>query len=80
MDLFSGVGMQEILMVLLVAIIVIGPNKIAEFGKTMGNVSRNLKKATNDFTSNLNAELEEGEKAKKDSAPLAEKELPGKKS
>lgn len=69
MDLFSSVGTQEILMILLVAIIVIGPNKIAEFGKTLGNVSRNLKKASTDFTANITREIEEEEKEKKASTP-----------
>lgn len=69
MDLFSSVGTQEILMILLVAIIVIGPNKIAEFGKTLGNVSRNLKKASTDFTSNITREIEAEEKEKKTSSP-----------
>jgi Sec-independent protein translocase protein TatA len=69
MDLFSSVGSQEILMILLVAIIVIGPNKIAEFGKTLGNVSRNLKKASTDFTSNITREIEDEEKEKKASTP-----------
>jgi len=71
MDLFSSVGSQEILMILLVAIIVIGPNKIAEFGKTLGNVSRNLKKASTDFTTSITREIEEEEKQKKTAAPGA---------
>lgn len=56
-------------MILLVAIIVIGPNKIAEFGKTLGNVSRNLKKASSDFTTSITREIEEEEKGKKASTP-----------
>ncbi len=58
MDIFSSVGMQEILMILLVAIIVIGPAKIAEFGKTMGKFSRNIKQASTEFTTSLNREIE----------------------
>ena len=64
MDLFQSVGSQEILMILLVALIVIGPNKIAEVGKQLGTMSLNLKKATTDFSSNLQAELDLEEKAK----------------
>ncbi|MDP2919019.1 MAG: twin-arginine translocase TatA/TatE family subunit [Dehalococcoidia bacterium] len=65
MDLFSSIGMQEILVILLVAMLVIGPNKIAEFGKTLGNVSRNLKKASTDFTTSITREIDEEEKSKK---------------
>jgi sec-independent protein translocase protein TatB len=68
-DIFSAIGTQEILMILLVAMLVIGPNKIAGFGKTLGNVSRNLKKASMDFTTSINREIEEEEKNKKISTP-----------
>jgi sec-independent protein translocase protein TatB len=68
-DIFSSIGTQEILMILLVAMLVIGPNKIAEFGKTLGNVTRNIKKASTDFTSNLNREIEAEDKSKKSSIP-----------
>ena len=69
MDIFSSIGTQEILMILLVAMLVIGPNKIAEFGKTLGNVTRNIKKASTDFTSNLNREIEAEDKNKKSGVP-----------
>ncbi len=69
MDIFSAIGTQEILMILLVAMLVIGPNKIAEFGKTLGNITRNIKKASTDFTSNLNREIEAEDKNKKSSIP-----------
>ncbi len=65
MDFFSQIGTQEILMILLVAIIVIGPNKIADFGKSLGRISRNIKKASMDMTTNLEKEL--GEEKKKGS-------------
>lgn len=78
MDIFSSIGTQEILMILLVAILVIGPNRIMEFGKTLGNVSRNIKKASMDFTTSLNREIEEENKEKKSSTPQTK--LPEKKS
>ncbi len=65
MDIFSSIGSQEILMIILVALIVIGPNKIASFGKTLGNISRNLRKASQDFTSNLKNEIEKEEEENK---------------
>jgi Sec-independent protein translocase protein TatA len=71
MDLLSSVGSQEILMILLVAVIVIGPAKIMEFGKTMGKISRNIKQTTDNLTADLNREidLENDEKKKTDSKP-----------
>jgi len=78
LDIFSSIGSQEILMILLIAILVIGPNKIASFGKTLGNVSRNIKKASTDFTTNLNREIDELEKGKK--TDTSKTTLPEKKS
>lgn len=69
MDLFSSVGTQEILMILLVALLVIGPNKVAEFGKTIGNVSRNLKKTSSELTASLQKEIALEEEGKKKLAP-----------
>lgn len=68
MDLFSQIGTQEILMILLVAVIVIGPNKIVEFGKTVGKVSRNIKKISTDMTTSIERELDE--EKKKEPTPL----------
>lgn len=75
MDFLSQVGSQEILVVLLVAIIVIGPAKIAEFGKTIGQVTRKIKQTSNEISASISRELEAEQKEKpKDSTP------PGKKS
>jgi Tat protein translocase TatB subunit len=73
MDFFSQIGTQEILMILLVAIIVIGPNKIVEFGKSAGKMTRNLKKMTTDMTTSLEKELEEEKKKESDTSQPAKK-------
>ena len=57
MDLM-GVGTAEVLMILLVALLVIGPNKVVEFGRTMGKIVRTIKKASLDLTSSVTKELE----------------------
>ena len=73
MDFFSQIGTQEILMILLVAIIIIGPNKIVDFGKSIGKISRNIKKASMDMTTNLEKELEEEKKKESTSSQPAKK-------
>ena len=65
MDLM-GVGTAEVLMILLVALLVIGPNKVVEFGRTMGKIVRTVKKASFDVTSSLTKELELEEGKKRD--------------
>jgi len=65
MDLM-GVGTAEVLMILLVALLVIGPNKVVEFGRTMGKIVRTIKKASFDVTTSLTKELELEEEKKRD--------------
>ena len=74
MDFLSQVGSQEILVVLLVAIIVIGPAKIAEFGKTIGQVTRKIKQTSSEISTSISRELEAEQKAKPpDTRPPGEK-------
>jgi sec-independent protein translocase protein TatB len=65
MDLM-GVGTAEVLMILLVALLVIGPNKVVEFARTMGKITRTIKKMSFDVTTSLTKELELEEEKKRD--------------
>ena len=55
---FFGMGMWEVLLVLVVALIIWGPGRIAEIGKTLGKMARALKKATFDLTAQVTKEVE----------------------
>ena len=59
---FWGIGFGEILVILVVALIVLGPARVAEFGKTLGKMMRFLKQATSDLTAQITRETEEQEK------------------
>jgi Tat protein translocase TatB subunit len=48
-----GIGMPEMLLILAVALIVIGPKKLPELAKTLGRAMRELKRATSDFKETL---------------------------
>ena len=61
---FFGIGTGEILLVLLVALIVFGPGRIVEIGRTLGRMMHTLKKASSDFTSQVTKELEGEEKSR----------------
>ncbi len=56
---FFGIGMAEILLVLVVALIIWGPGRMAEIGKTLGKIVHNLKKVTSDLTTQVTREIEE---------------------
>jgi len=59
---FFGIGTGEVILVLLVALIIWGPGRIAEVGRTLGTIVRTLRKATFDLTTQVTKELESEEK------------------
>ena len=48
-----GIGMPELLLILAIALIVIGPKKLPDLAKTLGRALREFKKATNEFKDTL---------------------------
>jgi TatA/E family protein of Tat protein translocase len=44
-----GIGMPELLLLLAIALIVIGPKKLPDLAKSLGRAMREFKKATNEF-------------------------------
>ena len=59
---FFGIGTGEVLLILVVALIVFGPGRIVEVGRTLGKMMNTLKKASFDLTSQVTRELEGEEK------------------
>ncbi|MFC1940802.1 twin-arginine translocase TatA/TatE family subunit [Chloroflexota bacterium] len=59
---FFGMGMGEILLILVVALIIWGPGRIVEIGRTLGKIVRSLRKASFDLTTQITKELEEEKK------------------
>lgn len=51
-----GIGMPELLVILAVALIVIGPKKLPELAKTLGKAMGEFKRATNDLKQNIEKE------------------------
>ena len=58
---FFGVGPLEVLLILAIALVVLGPRRLPEIGKTLGRTVRVLRKASFDLTAQVNKELEEEE-------------------
>ena len=59
---FLDIGLGEILLILVVALIIFGPGRIPEIARTMGRVARNLKRVTSDLTTTITKELDVEEK------------------
>ena len=71
---FLAVGTSEVLMILLVALLVVGPNKVIELGRTLGKIMRTIQKASFDLTSTVSKELELEDKKKQDTAEAEKKD------
>jgi Tat protein translocase TatB subunit len=56
---FSGIGIWEILLILIVIMIVLGPRRLPEIARMLGRAVRSIKKASADLTTTLSRELEE---------------------
>lgn len=55
---FLGIGPWEILLILIIALIILGPGKLPEIARTMGKTVRAIKKASADLTTAVTRELE----------------------
>ena len=61
---FFDMGVLEILLILIIALIVWGPGKVPEVARTIGRAVSALRKMSFDLTTQVKKELEEEEKAK----------------
>ncbi len=59
---FLGMGTMEIALILVVALVVFGPGRIVEIGRTLGRIARTLRKASFDMTAAVTKELDAQEK------------------
>jgi sec-independent protein translocase protein TatA len=46
--MFGSIGMPELIIIFVVALIVFGPSKLPDLGKSLGEAIRGLKKAVNE--------------------------------
>jgi TatA/E family protein of Tat protein translocase len=65
-----GIGMPELIIILVIALLVIGPHKLPELAKSLGKGLAEFKKASEDFQRNIQ---EASLKAEEKPAPPAEK-------
>jgi Tat protein translocase TatB subunit len=56
--LFGSIGGAEIILVLLLALLLFGPRRIPQIGRTIGKTLSEFRKATTDFKMNLEREVD----------------------
>jgi len=66
-------GIQELIVIFVVALLVFGPKRLPELGRSLGKGLAELKKAVQDVKEQMHTELEE---EKRVAAPDAAKSLP----
>jgi sec-independent protein translocase protein TatA len=61
--MFGGLGMPELIIILVIILIIFGAGKLPQIGDGMGKAIRNFKKATNDNDKKDPDKIEEDPKA-----------------
>ncbi len=56
--MFGTLGGPELFLIFVVALIVFGPRKLPEIGKSLGKMMAEFRKASNDFRSTIESEVE----------------------
>ena len=54
-----GIGTTELILILVVALLVLGPKKLPEMARSLGRGMAEFRRASNEFTRTLSASLEE---------------------
>ena len=77
-----GIGMPELIVILVIALIVIGPHKLPEMAKSLGKGLAEFKKASDDFQNNIKEEARkvEAQEERKVEQPVTQEQAPAEKT
>jgi len=82
--MFGSIGMPELIIIFVIALIIFGPRKLPELGRSLGKSIAEFKKASNELRSTLEEEIRidehrtstEAAKAPTPAAPAADPAAP----
>lgn len=69
-----GIGMPELIIILVIALIVIGPHKLPDMAKSLGKGLAEFKKASEDFQRNIQEETRKAEEKEQPPQQVADTE------
>src|SRR5207249_9806749 len=72
--MFGSIGMPELIIIFVIALIIFGPRKLPELGKSLGKSLAEFKRASNELKSTLEEEIRvEEQRSKLESSKTTEK-------
>ena len=66
---FFGMGMGEILLILIIALIIFGPGKVPEIARKVGKAMNTIKNTSSELTAQITRELDAEEAASRSHSP-----------
>src|SRR5689334_21470768 len=67
-----GLGMSEVVLILVIALVIFGPRKLPELGKSLGQAMAQFRKASDEFKRTWEQEVELEKVRKSDTPALAD--------
>ena len=74
--MFGSLGMPELIVIFVIALVVFGPRKLPELGRSLGRGIAEFKKATNELQNTLEQEINADEQRTKAAAVTAHADAP----
>ena len=74
MNIF-GIGLPEMALIMMVALLIFGPKKLPEIGRSMGKAIRGFQDASREFENEFKREAEQLEQAVKTTAEIEPKQI-----
>jgi sec-independent protein translocase protein TatA len=72
--MFGSIGMPELMIIFVIALIIFGPRKLPELGRSMGRSLSEFKRASNELRSTLDEEIRVEESPPEPTRPEPEKQ------
>lgn len=62
--MFSRIGASELILILLIALVIFGPSKLPEIGRSLGQAIQEFKKGTTDIKRSVDSALDDNDTKK----------------